>query len=153
MSVATINPEIINQVRGQKWWPIGILITVIIYLAYAWGAFNMSEVLSGSRLEKGALLLSDAISYKTHVTENLRRRDFTVAIEGERTATYPENQTPAWVQRGSGSYTVDLANNYQLSSDGKVVQYQVPNFGIIRIILGEDELSLELPAGQSKLPE
>ena len=66
MSVATINPEIINQVRGQKWWPIGILITVIIYLAYAWGAFNMSEVLSGSRLEKGALLLGGRLMWVWH---------------------------------------------------------------------------------------
>ena len=153
MSVVNLDPQIINQVRSQKWWPIGILIAVTFYLTYAWGAFNMSDVLAGSRLEKGALLLSDAISYKIHVTEDLRRGDFAVAIEGERTATYPEQRTPIWVQRGVDSYSVDLADGYRLSSDGQVVKYQVPNYGTIRILLGKDELSMQLPAGQSTLPE
>lgn len=43
MSTAVIDPQIFAQVRSQKWWPIGILITVLLYLTYAWGAFNMSE--------------------------------------------------------------------------------------------------------------
>ena len=153
MSTAVIDPQIFAQVRSQKWWPIGMLITVLLYLTYAWGAFNMSDVLSGSRLEKGALLLSDAVSHKIHVTEDLRRGDFAVAIEGERTATYPNERTPNWVQRDTNQYAVDLADGYGLRSGDRVVEYSVPNYGVITIEVGTDALKMTLPEGQTTLPD
>lgn len=153
MSTAVIDPQVFAKVRSQKWWPIGILITVLLYLTYAWGAFNMSDVLSGSRLEKGALLLSDAVSHKIHVTEDLRRGDFAVAIEGERTATYPNDRTPNWVQRDTNQYAVDLADGYGLRSVDRVVEYSVPNYGVITIEVGTDALKMTLPEGQTTLPD
>ncbi len=153
MSTTVIDPRVFQQVQSQKWWPIGLLITVLVYLTYAWGAFNMNDVLSGSRLEKGALLLSDAVAYKVHVTEDLRRGDFAVAIEGERTATYPADQTPNWVDRDANQYRVDLADGYQLRSADRVIEYSVPDYGVITITVGEKELEMTLPAGRAELPQ
>lgn len=153
MSTLTLDPAIAKQVASQKWWPIGILVAVLVYLTYAWGAFNMNEVLSGSRWEKGALLVSDAISYKKHVTENLRRGDFSVAIEGERTATYPDGAYPAWVNVGSTGYRVDLGDGYALESGNRIVRYTIPDYGVVEISVGTDALSMTLPAGQTALPE
>ena len=69
-------------VTRQKWGPIGLLIAVLVYLLYAWDAFNMTEVLGKARMEKGVLLLSDAVAHKVHVVQDLRRDQFTVSVEG-----------------------------------------------------------------------
>lgn len=153
MSTIVMDPAIAKQVASQKWWPIGILVAVLVYLTYAWGAFNMSEVLSGSRWEKGGLLLSDAIAYKEHATEDLRRGEFSVAIEGERTATYAPDAYPFWVDTNASGYRVDLGEGYALESANGVVRYSVPKYGVIEITVAKEALSMTLPAGQTALPE
>lgn len=155
MSISAVHMTEVQQTVGrQKWGPIGLLIATILYLIYAWGAFNMNEILGKARVEKGILLLSDAVAHKIHVVQDLRRNQFAVAIEGERTATYDETRPlPGWVRGESANFEVDLPDDYRVVVNDRVVEYQVPSYGVITILIDARALTLQLPPGQTALPE
>ena len=151
---AAQNEQVKALVTRQKWGPIGLLIAVLVYLLYAWGAFNMTEVLGKARMEKGVLLLSDAVAHKVHVVQDLRRDQFTVSVEGERTATYDESRPiPAWVQGASTDFQVSLSDGYRVVVKDRQVRYQVPGYGDVLIEIDAKALSLTLPPGQTALPD
>lgn len=154
MSTLTHAAQVKHAVTQQKWGPLGLLLLVVLYLTYAWGAFNMNEVLEKARVEKGILLLSDAVAHKVHVVQDLRRDQFSVAVEGERTATYDASRPlPGWIQGGRNDFQVTLSEGYRVVVKDREVRYQVPNYGDVVILVDTKALTLVLPPGQSALPE
>jgi|GEM_PF-5311441 len=93
----TAHAGVLAAHRRQFLWPVGILALVVGYLAYAFFAFDIPELVAKSRLDRGVLLGLDSVAYKVHVEKNLRRDRFEVAVEGERTATYQPGAYPDWI--------------------------------------------------------
>jgi phosphonate transport system permease protein len=118
---------------------------VVLYLIYAWNAFDITALLERAQLSKGALLVSDSIAYKTHVTKSFRSNELEVAIEGERTATY--KQLPDWVEGNADSFRVDLGEGYLVRVEGQGLEFEVPGYGTIRSKLVDRKIVTELPEG------
>ena len=113
-AAATMAEPVRISVRKASAVPMLLLAGVVLYLIYAWNAFDIGALLGRAQLSKGALLVSDSIAYKTHVTKNFRRGDLEVAIEGERNATY--KSLPDWVRGDKDAFSVDLG--YQITTAG-----------------------------------
>jgi phosphonate transport system permease protein len=125
--------------------PMLLLAGVVLYLIYAWNAFDITALLERAQLSKGALLVSDSIAYKTHVTKSFRSNELEVAIEGERTATY--KQLPDWVEGNADSFRVDLGEGYLVRVEGQGLEFEVPGYGTIRSKLVDRKIVTELPEG------
>ena len=125
--------------------PMLLLAGVVLYLFYAWTAFDITALLSRAQLSKGALLISDAVAYKTHVTKSFRRGDFEVAIEGERHATF--ETLPDWVTGDADKFTVDLGEGYVVRVEGQSVYFEVPDYGTIHAELVGKKIVTTLPDG------
>lgn len=123
--------EALGTHRKQALWPIGLTALVIGYLAYAFFAFGIPDLIAKSRLDRGILLGLDSVAYKVHVEKNLRRDLFEVAVEGERTATYDEKDVPAWItidgpNGKEGRVDVDMGGGYRFVIEGKTLTVTGP---------------------------
>ncbi|WP_420406103.1 phosphonate ABC transporter, permease protein PhnE [Nisaea sp.] len=132
-------------VRKASAVPMLLLAGIVLYLIYAWNAFDITRLLERAQLSKGALLISDSIAYKTHVTKNFRRGGFEVAIEGERHATY--ETLPSWVEGDADDFTVDLGEGYLVRGSGESLEFEVPGYGTISSRLVDRKIVTELPEG------
>jgi phosphonate transport system permease protein len=132
-------------VRGRMWLSILGPLAVLAYFAYTWLAFDVSGLMSRADPDRAALLSVDTMFHKVHVEENLRRGDFAVAIEGERTATYPEGGAPGWVTRDGETVTVDLRDGYLVTITGPEARFTVPGYGEIVARVAEDRVAVDLP--------
>jgi phosphonate transport system permease protein len=134
-------------VRGRVWTGVGILAAILAYLAYAWVAFDVSGLIASARPERAVLLGTDSVAYKVHVTKDLRRGGFEVAVEGERTATY--DAPPDWVgMTGEEAAIVDLGEGYRAEIEGQTVRFTVPDYGTITARATEDAILTDLPTDQ-----
>ncbi|ADZ70307.1 phosphonate ABC transporter, permease protein PhnE [Polymorphum gilvum] len=125
-------------VRARILRAFGVPLLVLLYLAYAWNVFGVTDLLGRADPERGALLALDTLYHKVHVEKNLRRGDFTVAVEGERTATWPAGTTPNWVVRDGERSLVDLGDGYAVEIEGDAARLVVPDYGIITArVVGE----------------
>lgn len=131
LSTGTIDlhVRIAAEIRRQFLARLVFLFAVVAYLAYAWVAFDVTGLIANSRPERAALLATDAVAHKVHVTKSLRSNDVTVAVEGERTATY--GQPPEWVTSIGETFRIDLGDGYVAEIVGKSVRYTVPGYGTI----------------------
>lgn len=125
--------------------PVLLLAGMVLYLIYAWNAFDITALLERAQLSKGALLISDAVAYKTHVTKNFRRGEFEIAIEGERNGTY--KSLPEWVEGDADNFTVDLGEGYVVRVEGEGLEFDVPGYGTIRSKLVDRKIVTERPDG------
>ncbi|UUX48862.1 phosphonate ABC transporter, permease protein PhnE [Nisaea acidiphila] len=144
-STALMAETVRVSVRKASTVPMLLLVGVALYLIYAWNAFDITALLERAQLSKGALLISDSVAYKTHVTKNLRRGDFEVAIEGERHATYKD--LPDWVRGDADKFSVDLGDGYVVRVEDKSLAFEVPGYGTIRSELVGKKIVTELPEG------
>jgi phosphonate transport system permease protein len=72
---------------------------VVIYLCYIFVSFDVGGLISRAQPNRAVLLATDAVAHKVHVTQNLRgTSSLTVAVEGERTATY-DTPPDGWSSR------------------------------------------------------
>ena len=134
------------RVRRRPWLVGGVLALVFAYLAYAWVAFDVNGLIESAEPERGVLLATDSVAYKVHVTKDLRRGGMTVAVEGERTATYDD--PPDWVTRaGEDEATVALGDGYRAVIEGRSVTFTVPDYGTIEARAGEDRIHWTIPDG------
>lgn len=134
-----------RSVRRRSQIGFSLLAAVLVYLAYAWVAFDVSGLIASARPERAALLATDAVAYKTHVTKSMRTDDVEVAIEGERTATY--ETPPDWVTVDGQNATADLGDGYIATITGHTVVLQAPDYGKIRVTATKDGVVTELPDG------
>jgi phosphonate transport system permease protein len=137
-------PRVFKAVRRNSWIIIAATSAVLAYLAYVFVAFDVPNLISKSKPKRALLLATDAVAYKTHVTKFLRDNSgFTVAIEGERTATY---QTPPdWVQVSGEQATVDLDDGYRVVIEDRQVSFNTPDYGLIQVSVTSGGIETRFP--------
>lgn len=133
-----------GQFRRKKAISFAIPALVLLYLSYVFFAFDVPGLTQRARMDNAVILLSDAISYKTHVTRDNRRGTTAVSIEGSRRATFAESAIPDWVQRDGERTVIDLGGGHRVSYDGPLVRYDLPGYGAIAMEVG-DTIALTLP--------
>lgn len=123
-----------------------MLALVLVYLTYTWFAFDVPALIKSAKPERAALLATDAVAHKVHVTRMLRRGTTAIAIEGERTATY---QTPPdWVAVDGEKLTVDLEDGYTVTMLATSLVFDIPDYGPIRVSVQGGRVITELPPGR-----
>ena len=123
---------------------------ILLYFGYIFIAFDMGGLAERASLENARTLVSDAYSYKTHVTRDNRDGSVDVAIEGERKGRYPEGTGPAWVSLGDDT-VVDLGQGHVVTFGETTVSYDIPGYGMITAEPGSTGVNAVFPAGD--LPE
>ena len=135
-----------GTIRRRVWLTGGLLALIFVYLAYAWVAFDVTGLLASAKAERGALLATDSVAYKVHVTKNLRRGGLVVAVEGERSATYDD--PPDWVVlEGEDDARIDLGDGYEAVIAGETLTFTVPDYGTIRARIEDGRVLWDLPDG------
>ncbi|QDG78247.1 phosphonate ABC transporter, permease protein PhnE [Labrenzia sp. PHM005] len=152
MSVDTFEPvvtpnEVWQKVKKRAWITIAVPLAIITYLAYTWFAFGVPELLSKAQPERAVILATDSVAYKIHVTKLLRRDILEVAIEGERRATYSEEDLPEWVSVDGTNSVVDLGQGYLVEITGKRMEFTVPGYGLITATATNSGVDYVLPEG------
>jgi phosphonate transport system permease protein len=135
-------------VRRRAAWSFAVPAAVLAYLIYAWFAFDVPGLIARANPERMGLLALDSAWHKVHVEEHLRRGTFTIAVEGERNATWPEGEGPDWVSLGGeGRATVDLGEGYAVRMDGPRLAFEVPGLGVIDVDASGDTVAVTYPPG------
>lgn len=116
---------------------------VLVYLIYAWFAFDVSNLLAKAQPERAGLIALDSMWHKVHVTRDLRRGEETVAIEGERTSTY--DTPPDWVVRAEGVTRIDLGDGYLVEIQDKTTRFTVPGYGLITAVASAEGVVTTYP--------
>lgn len=121
--------DVFKTSRRQMLWPVGLAIGVVVYLAYAWFAFDMTSLVQQSRFDRAAILALDSFAYKVHVTQDLRGDDpLEISIEGARQGGF--KQDPSWVARGTDGddgVAVDLGDGYSVTILGRAIEMRGPD--------------------------
>lgn len=118
--------------------------TVLAYLLYAALAFDLGGLAQRARLDNAAILLADTVSHKIHVTRDNRRGVIEASIEGSRRMIFAPEQRPDWVRIDGERAVIDLGQGHRVIYDGPEVLYDIPDYGIIRVVIGQT-LELEVP--------
>ncbi len=136
---------VIASVRRRTNLGFAILAAALAYLAYAWVAFDMTGLISRAQPDRAILLAIDSVAHKVHVSKSLRNDRVTIAVEGERTATYDE--PPDWVSRSDDAIRVDLGDGYGAEIVGRTVHFTVPGYGDITVRAETAGIVTTLPDG------
>jgi phosphonate transport system permease protein len=123
---------------------------VLAYFVYVFFAFDIPGLAERARMDNAAILVSDAYSYKTHVTRDHRNGGITVAIEGEAKGTYPDGMTPEWVEiAGPDTARVALPGGHAVLLDGARTVYSLPGYGEIVLESGRRGIDMALPGDET----
>lgn len=146
MSVEDRRNAIAGAFRRKRLVAFAIPAGLLLYLAYVFIAFDVAGLAQRARLDNAVILVSDTITYKTHVTRDNRRGTVTVAIEGARKGQYPDGRLPDWVAIEGDRTVIDLTRGHVVIYDGPTVTYEIPGYGTVLATPGEDGVNLELPS-------
>lgn len=143
---ASIAKAAADGLTRRKYLTFGIFGVIIAYLAYAWIAFGVTDLIANAEPDRAILLGTDSVKHKVHVTKDLRRGGIEIAVEGERTATY--DAPPPWVSLGEGdSAEIDLGDGVTVAIEGAGFTMTVPEYGSFRAWATEDGIETETPEG------
>ena len=131
----------------RKWISFAVPGVILVYLTYIFFAFDIPGLADRARMDNARILMSDFVSYKTHVARDNRSGDVTVAIEGENKGTYPPGMLPEWVSQSDGQTIIDLGDNNIVTYAGDVMTYALPGYGTIDVRPGDAGLRLTTPDG------
>jgi phosphonate transport system permease protein len=120
---------------------------IIAYLIYAAISFDVMGLAQRARMDNAAILLSDFVSHKTHVTRDNRTGAVVIAKEGENKGTYPAGMLPEWVIQQGNVTTIDLGTGHVVTYDDAGARFVVPAYGTIKIteVDGKPVLDAPLP--------
>lgn len=118
---------------------------IVLYLAYLCISFDIAGLAARARLDNARILLSDFVSYKTHVSRDNRTGAVTIAIEGEAKGTYAPGQHPDWVQTEGNTTRIDLGRGNLITYDAAGARYVVPVYGTIDIRPQNGKMQLTAP--------
>ncbi|KJZ18852.1 phosphonate ABC transporter, permease protein PhnE [Loktanella sp. S4079] len=146
MSVMTLQTRTVARFRRKRMMSFAFPVVILAYLAYIAVAFDMAGLAERASLENARTLVSDAYSYKIHVTRDNRNGAVDIAIEGERKGRYPDGESPDWVQIGTETI-VDLGEGHVVTFGPSQVSYAVPGYGLIAATPGSGGVNAQFPAG------
>ena len=126
-------PFLLTKLRRRSYWKIFTSLITVAYLIFIGFVFNVGAIFEGARVERGILLVSDMVAYKTHVILNLRRNDLKVAVEGERLATYSPENYPKWFKGDAQKFEISLREGYGVRYENGSLHYLVPEYGMIKV--------------------
>lgn len=118
---------------------------VLGYLVYVFFAFDVPGLRDRISIDNMNTMVRDIYSYKTHVTQDNRNGELSIAIEGERKGEYPEGMYPEWVSPGNRPQ-IDLGDGH-LVTFGERVTYDIPGYGLITARPGSNGVNAQLPDG------
>ena len=133
------------QTDRRKWLTFAVLGGVLVYLAYAWVAFGVTELIEKARPDRAGIILSDMVSYKVHITHQIRRNTTAIAIEGDRSNTY--TTPPDWITVEGSRYDIDLGDGYRVVMDGNTASFDLPGIGVITAEASRSGVATTLPDG------
>ncbi|WP_246022193.1 phosphonate ABC transporter, permease protein PhnE [Pararhodobacter zhoushanensis] len=143
-ATAAMQSDLLARFRGKRIRSFAVPALILVYLTYVFFAFDLPGLASRARLDNAAILMSDAVAHKVHVTRDNRSGEMSVSIEGSRRMTFAANQRPDWVQVDGDTVQIDLPQGHSVTYDGPVVSYDYPGYGVIRIT-SDNGIHLDLP--------
>ena len=123
----------IRASRRQMLWPLGLLVAVVVYLSYAWFAFDVPRLLAQSRLDRGLILAADSVAHKIHVRQDTDSEELEVSLEGTRGQDLAP--LPDWITRESGRLRVALGDGIAVERFGNTTVLEGPGFEPITVTL------------------
>ena len=141
-------PTVALRMRRKRLIAFGVPTAIVAYFIYLFFSFDIAGLAQRLRLDNAAILVSDFVSHKTHVTRDNRSGDIRIAIEGEVKGTYPDGMTPEWVTLNGDLTEVELPDGHSVTFIGSDrVSYDHPGYGVIDIALVNGRVNLTLPPG------
>ena len=148
---AALSPDLTDSVTAQfsrkRMFSFAVPGIILAYLTYIFFAFDILGLADRARMENARILMSDFVSYKTHVARNNSTGDVTVAIEGENKGTYPPGMLPDWVTQSDGRTMIDLGTGNIVTYTGDAMNYVLPGYGTINVAPGASGLVVTTPDG------
>ena len=139
-------PTVTRMLQRKRMVAFGVPALILIYFVYIFFSFDILGLSQRLRVDNAAILVSDFVSHKTHVTRDNRSGDMRIAIEGENKGTYPDGMTPDWVTITGDVTEVDLPDGHAITFTGSDrVSYSHPDYGVIDIALVDGRVNLRLP--------
>lgn len=145
MTTATLTLQAERLIARKKLVALAAPLLIAAYLIYVFFAFDVPGLRDRVSLDNMNTLLRDTYSYKTHVTQDNRNGEVSIAIEGERKGTYPQGDSPDWVKLGPAT-SVDLGDGHLITL-GENVRYDIPGYGTVTARPGRSGVNAELPPG------
>ena len=127
----------------KRMMAFGLPALVLAYLVYVFFAFDIPGLAGRAKLDNAVILVSDFVSYKTHVSRDNRDGRITYAIEGENKGTYPEGMIPGFVTETGESVLIDLGEGHRVAYAGTAATYDHPDFGPIVLDLVDGRVALD----------
>lgn len=131
--------------RTRRLTAIALPAAILLYLIYTAISFDIAGLAARARWDNAAILLSDFVSHKAHVTRDNRTGGLTVAIEGEAKGTYPAGTLPEWVTSDGTTTRIDLGAGHLITYDTAGARFVVPGYGTIDIAPKDGQLQLTAP--------
>jgi phosphonate transport system permease protein len=131
--------------RRRRLTALAVPVLILFYLIYTAISFDVLGLVQKASLDNAKILLSDFVSYKTHVTRNNRDGVVSVAIEGEAKGTYPPAHLPDWVSQSGDTTTIDLGRGHIVTYSPDAARYLLPGYGVIDIKSDGSKLTLTAP--------
>ena len=137
-------PDAMRASRRQALWPIGIVLAMVAYLAYAWFAFDLPRLISNARLDRGVILAADSFAHKIHVLKEYDEGGaVTVSMEGMRGQDY--ETPPDWVAMSDERLRIDLGDGYTVDAQGRTAVLDGPDMAPITVTVSEEDVTAEGP--------
>lgn len=137
--------DLFRSFRKRRMISFAVPGVILLYLAYAFFAFDVPGLAARARLDNAAILVSDFWSHKTHVTRDNRTDEIVVAIEGESKGRYAPGTYPDWVQIAGDVTTIDLGEGDIVTYDAAGARMVIPDYGLIDIKSVDGKLVLDAP--------
>ena len=135
----------------KRMMALGVPAAILAYLVYIFFAFDIPGLAGRAKMDNAAILVSDFVSYKTHVTRDNRDGVISYAIEGENKGTYPEGRLPEFVTEEAGRVIIDLGAGHSVTYEGTAATYDHPDYGQIRLDFVDGKVALD--TGGRQIPE
>lgn len=129
---------------------MAVPVLLVAYFVYVFFAFDIPGLAQRASMENARVLVSDAYSYKTHVTRSNRSGELTVSVEGKRNHVYGPETMPDWVTLDEARTVIELHRGHSVTYLPEIVIYDHPLHGEIRITRPEGAFVVDAPAD---LPE
>ncbi|MBA99135.1 phosphonate ABC transporter, permease protein PhnE [Sulfitobacter sp.] len=146
MTATALHGPTLALFSRKKMISFSVPLILIAYFVYIFFSFDIAGIGDRINVNNARTLVADAYSFKTHVTQDNRTGEFSVAIEGERKGEYPSGTAPDWVTLKDRP-VVDLGKGHVITF-GPQVRYQIPGYGTIVATPGKRGVNATFPAGE-----